>query len=736
MPDLNDFVAGLRDRCSSRDGVVTIEFPHLLRLIEDNQFDTIYHEHFSYFSLSDRAADASRPTASTSSTSRSCHARRLAAHLRAATPTTAAAGEPSACTSSRAPRARAGFDSARRPTSPSTTQVQETKRKPARVPDQAKRAGQAHRRLRRARQGQHAAQLLRHPHRLLDYTVDRNPVQAGQVPARHAHPDPPPGALARDAARLRPHPAVEPEGRDRGQQMAYIRDWGGQFVVPIPDVRGALSGRPRHRRARRGDARADPASSTRSAAASPATGVRAHAGAIGPRHPADAARGAIGHARVRLDRAARVEHPRGLGQGPDGGGSSTSARSTCTWSATARRCGPRMPLEELRPHLHSLPDQPDLIPYRTSYYKEDWGFCLSAPSSSRRCRHGDYEVRIDTTLEPGRLTYGECLLPGETRRGGADLAPMSAIPSLANDNLSGIVVATFLGPASRAAATAALHVPLRVRARHHRRDHLAGPRTRTRARSRPPRPGAHLPRRPAAASPTSAAGAATRRSTAPSRTCLARRRHAARVLDFIALRLRRAAVLLAGLRPAGRLPHAHAAMASSPSTTPRPTTSTSCARPAGGLARTLLRRHRRARAQPPLPQPQARSASRSSASAACTGPDRRRSHAATTRWRCCGCSTCPTATQPPRHRRALRARLPGYQAGGRAAGAGRAAWAGMEPRHVGSRSEMRRPATSREPDRCACPARTDISRARAADVISALVPNHKRIDAIAHSVAQ
>ena len=54
VPDLNDFVAGC-SCCSRREGVITIEFPHLLRLIEENQFDTIYHEHFSYFSLLDGA---------------------------------------------------------------------------------------------------------------------------------------------------------------------------------------------------------------------------------------------------------------------------------------------------------------------------------------------------------------------------------------------------------------------------------------------------------------------------------------------------------------------------------------------------------------------------------------------------------------------------------------------------------------------------------------------------------
>ena len=87
-----------------------------------------------------------------------------------------------------------------------------------------------------------------------------------------------------------------------------------------------------------------------------------------------------------------------------------------------------MSLGELRPHLHSSPEQPSAIPYRTSYFAESWGFCLP-----------DKEL----ALEPGHLTYAELLLEGET----ADEVLVSTHvchPSLANDNLSGIAVATFL----------------------------------------------------------------------------------------------------------------------------------------------------------------------------------------------------------------------------------------------------------------------------------------------------
>jgi aminopeptidase-like protein len=102
----------------------------------------------------------------------------------------------------------------------------------------------------------------------------------------------------------------------------------------------------------------------------------------------------------------------------------------------------RMSLAELRPHLHSLPGQPDLIPYRTSYYNENWGFCLT-DRLLQSLKEGEYDVCIDSTLAPGSLTYGECVLPGET----ADeilISIHSCHPSLANDNLSGMAVGVFL----------------------------------------------------------------------------------------------------------------------------------------------------------------------------------------------------------------------------------------------------------------------------------------------------
>lgn len=102
----------------------------------------------------------------------------------------------------------------------------------------------------------------------------------------------------------------------------------------------------------------------------------------------------------------------------------------------------RLPLSELRKHLHTLPEHPDWIPYRTSYYKPDWGFCLAHHQLSA-LEDGEYEVHIDATLEDGHLTYGECYLPGRSTDE-VLISVHACHPSLANDNLSGLTVATAL----------------------------------------------------------------------------------------------------------------------------------------------------------------------------------------------------------------------------------------------------------------------------------------------------
>jgi aminopeptidase-like protein len=110
----------------------------------------------------------------------------------------------------------------------------------------------------------------------------------------------------------------------------------------------------------------------------------------------------------------------------------------------------RMTLQALRPHLHSLDEHPDWIPYRTSYYAETWGFCLPH-RQLESLEDGEYEVCIDSSLSDGHLTYGELLVPGSTQ----DEVLISCHvchPSLCNDNLSGIAVAVFLARALQGSA--------------------------------------------------------------------------------------------------------------------------------------------------------------------------------------------------------------------------------------------------------------------------------------------
>ena len=207
----------------------------------------------------------------------------------------------------------------------------------------------------------------------------------------------------------------------------------------------------------------------------------------------------------------------------------------------------QLPLEELKKHVFTLPDQPDLIPYRTSYYAESWGFCM-AHRELAALPDGIYEVEIDASLEDGSLTYGEYLHRGETEEEFLFSAHVCH-PSLANDNCSGLALLTLL--AERLA-------PLKTRYSYRflfapgtigaiawlaRNEHQRG--------ADPARPRRVLPwrwRRPDL-------------QEEPSWRCLDRSRHDARPAAhgvgagdprLLPLRLRRAAVLLAWVRPARR----------------------------------------------------------------------------------------------------------------------------------------------------------------------------------------
>ncbi len=102
----------------------------------------------------------------------------------------------------------------------------------------------------------------------------------------------------------------------------------------------------------------------------------------------------------------------------------------------------KMDLEELIPHLYTIPNKPDVIPYLTSYYNENWGFCISH-KQFQSFVSGEYEVVIDSTLKNGSLTYGECYFEGKTNEE-VLISTYVCHPSLCNDNLSGVVLTTLL----------------------------------------------------------------------------------------------------------------------------------------------------------------------------------------------------------------------------------------------------------------------------------------------------
>lgn len=233
VPDINDFVKGIKIVLKPR-GVVTIEFPHLMRLIEENQFDTIYHEHFSYFSL----MTAERIFASHGLTlfdveELTTHGGSLRVYGRHkeddSKPVTRRFLD------LRAKEVAAGYD--RLETySVFTEKVKETKRELLEFLIEAKRKGKAIAGYGAPGKGNTLLNYCGIRTDFIDYTVDRNTYKQGKfLPGTHIP------IFAPDKIReTKPDYVLILPWNFKDeimQQMSHIREWGGQFVIPIPQVR-------------------------------------------------------------------------------------------------------------------------------------------------------------------------------------------------------------------------------------------------------------------------------------------------------------------------------------------------------------------------------------------------------------------------------------------------------------------------------------------------------------------
>jgi SAM-dependent methyltransferase len=232
VPDINDFVGGMKILLKPQ-GVITMEFPHLMRLMEENQFDTIYHEHFSYFSfISVEQIFAAHDLTLFDVEELPTHGGSLRIYARHAEDATRPVG-PRAI-ELRAREEAAGF--ARIETyAMFGEQVKETKRKLLDFLIKARRAGKSVAGYGAPGKGNTLLNYCGVRTDFLDYTVDRNPYKQGKfLPGTHIpilHPD--------AIRETRPDYVLILPWNFKDEimkQVSYIREWGGQFVVPIPEV--------------------------------------------------------------------------------------------------------------------------------------------------------------------------------------------------------------------------------------------------------------------------------------------------------------------------------------------------------------------------------------------------------------------------------------------------------------------------------------------------------------------
>jgi hypothetical protein len=233
VPDLNDFVEGMKILLKPQ-GVITVEFPHLMRLIEENQFDTIYHEHFSYFSLTTTVTIfAAHGLTAFDVEDLPTHGGSLRVYARHTEDTSKPVGERVREMLSR--EASAGFNGLASYAS-FGEQVQETKRKLLTFLIKAKREGKSIAGYGAPGKGNTLLNYCGIRSDFLDYTVDRSPHKQGKfLPGTHipiCHPD--------KIKETRPDfVLILPWNlkTEIMEQVAYIRTWGGRFLVPIPEVR-------------------------------------------------------------------------------------------------------------------------------------------------------------------------------------------------------------------------------------------------------------------------------------------------------------------------------------------------------------------------------------------------------------------------------------------------------------------------------------------------------------------
>ncbi len=233
VPDLNDFVAGLKILLKPH-GVITIEFPHLWQLMQENQFDTIYHEHFSYFSfITAEKIFAAHGMTLFDVEELPTHGGSLRIYARHTGDTSKPVGE--RVIELRERELKAGFDQIMHYTA-FADQVEETKRKLLEFLIQAKRQGNRIVGYGAPGKGNTLLNYCGIRTDFLDFTVDRNPYKQGKfLPGTHIpiyHPD--------RIAEVKPDYVFILPWNFKDEimkQMAFIRDWGGKFIVPIPEAR-------------------------------------------------------------------------------------------------------------------------------------------------------------------------------------------------------------------------------------------------------------------------------------------------------------------------------------------------------------------------------------------------------------------------------------------------------------------------------------------------------------------